>query len=232
MMLLSLSATALLLGSAIYYSPHLWRYMRVHSWRKQITKTGSLILTYDDGPSETLTPRLLDVLRSYNARASFFAIGRNAAKHPTIADRIVGEGHDLACHSDQHLNAWKVTPWRSVADINAGYEALSSWMSPDGMFRPPYGKMTLPTYFAVRSRGAEPWWWTIDSGDTREQLGSPTEVAAAVEKANGGIVLLHDLARTKERDDYVTDTTVLLLETARRVSLRVKRLSEFAREIS
>jgi peptidoglycan-N-acetylglucosamine deacetylase len=231
-MLISLSVFALLVAVAGYYSPVLWRHMCVRFWRQQTTQSGILILTYDDGPSETVTPRLLDVLCAYDVKASFFALGCNAKRYPAITERIVREGHDLGCHSDWHLNAWKVAPWRALTDITAGYEALSPWVRPDGLFRPPFGKMTLPTYWAVRARGAQTWWWTIDSGDTKDVLGAPVNVADAVAKANGGIVLLHDLARSKEREEFVLDTTVLLLEMARRTSLKVKRISDYARELS
>ena len=120
------------------------------------------ILTYDDGPSSLTTPAVLHLLCRYNAKATFFMLGRSAQQNPGIADRIVEGGHDVGCHSDRHLNAWKVNPWAAVADINAGYDKLVSWVAPDGMYRPPFGKMTLPTSYAVRRRGAYVGWWTID----------------------------------------------------------------------
>jgi peptidoglycan/xylan/chitin deacetylase (PgdA/CDA1 family) len=153
-------------------------------------------------------------------------LGRSAQQYPEIADRIAREGHDVGCHSDQHLNAWKVAPWRAIADIDAGYDRLVSWVQRDGMFRPPYGKMTALTYWAVRNRGARVWWWTIDSGDTGKTIPSPGKVADALVSQGGGIVLLHDIDRSPERNEFVLQTTASLLDVASKNSIKIKRLSE------
>lgn len=226
-MIITLTATSLgILGSAAYYSPVLWRRRRMNSVRRELTRDRILALSFDDGPSETLTPRLLDLLLKYDARATFFMLGRNAKQFPNIVDRVIREGHDVGCHSDQHLNAWKTLPWRAVNDIDAGYEKLSRWIPASGMFRPPYGKMTLATYVASRRRGASVWWWTIDSGDTHAQLPDTGYVLREVQRQSGGIVLLHDLERSRERDEFVFATTAALLELARREGLKIKPLSK------
>jgi peptidoglycan/xylan/chitin deacetylase (PgdA/CDA1 family) len=198
--------------------------------RKEAARSGTLVLTYDDGPSNTVTPRLLDILRRHDAHASFFMLGCNAQLNPEVADRIIEAGHEVGCHSDQHLNAWKVVPWRAVADINAGYDSLSRWLAPDAMFRPPYGKITLSTYRSIWSRRAPLGWWTIDSGDTRMACPNPNTIVKTVEEANGGVVLMHDLARSPEREDFVCELTSLLLDLAKKRSLNVKCLSAFAHD--
>jgi len=197
--------------------------------RGEMLKSRVLALTYDDGPSSGLTPQLIDLLNSRGARATFFMLGRHAQQHPHIVDRAIKEGHDVGCHSDQHLNAWKVLPWDAVADINAGYKQLSPWIQPNGMFRPPYGKMTLPTYWTLRRRGSPVWWWTIDSGDTHNVLPATSQVAETVRQAKGGIVLMHDSAigaRAQQRNDYVLELTNSLLDLAERESYKVVPLRE------
>jgi peptidoglycan/xylan/chitin deacetylase (PgdA/CDA1 family) len=215
-----------LAGSAVYFSPWIWRHYRMNQVRREVTKNRILALTYDDGPSIVLTPQLLDLLQSRGARATFFMLGRHAQQHPHLVDRTLAEGHDVGCHSDQHLNAWKVLPSQSIADIDAGYERLSRWIQPDAMFRPPHGKMTLPTYWSLRRRGAPVWWWTIDSGDTRGVLPRPSQVAERLRKEGGGIVLMHDLDRTQQRNDFVLELTATLLDLAQNESFRVKPLRE------
>jgi peptidoglycan/xylan/chitin deacetylase (PgdA/CDA1 family) len=156
-------------------------------------------------------------------------LGQNAKKHPEIVDRVVRAGHEVGCHSDQHLNAWKVLPWKAVGDITAGYESLSPWVHAQGMFRPPYGKMTLPTFCAVRRRGASVKWWTIDSGDTQAFLPRGEEVVETLLKHGGGVVLMHDRhdgERSDERDCFVVDVTNVLLDVAKRESFEVVRLGE------
>lgn len=213
-------------GSAVYFSPWFWRLYRMNRVREEVAKNRILALTYDDGPSTALTPQVLDLLRGSDARATFFMLGRSAQQHPEIADRVMEEGHDIGCHSDQHLHAWKELPGRAIADIDAGYQNLSPYIQPDGLFRPPYGKMTLPTYWSIRRRGAPVWWWTVDSGDTRDVLPDPRQVAERVRREGGGIVLMHDLDRTQSRNEFVLEVTAALLEVAHQASIKVTPLRE------
>ena len=194
--------------------------------QRQLSKDRVLCLTYDDGPSDSVTPQLLDLLKRNNANATFFMLGKNAQRFTKVASRVANEHHDVGCHSSQHLNAWKVVPWRAVADIDAGYNQLSPWIAANGLFRPPHGKMTLPTFVAIWRRRAQTIWWHIDSKDTHQKLPSTNEVVASLLRKGGGIVLLHDSARSKERNDFVLRTTAALLEVAKRESFKIKRLSE------
>jgi peptidoglycan/xylan/chitin deacetylase (PgdA/CDA1 family) len=215
-----------LIGCAMYYSPHASRLFSVSGLRKRLSNDRTLVLTYDDGPSTTVTPAVLELLKLSRTKATFFMLGRSAERNAGVADRVLQEGHEVGCHSDRHVNAWKVDPWTAVADINAGYEKLVRWVPPNGIYRPPFGKMTLPTHWAVRRRGAPLGWWTIDSGDTHSTLPSPSRVLDRVLRENGGIVLMHDLDRTSERNEFVLETTALLLDLAQRESLKIKTLSE------
>jgi peptidoglycan/xylan/chitin deacetylase (PgdA/CDA1 family) len=222
----ALTATVALAVPAIYFSPWLWRQYRMSRIQRHVVANRMLALTYDDGPSVALTQPLLDLLNRRAARATFFMLGLHAVQYSDIADRVLEEGHDIGCHSNQHLNAWKTLPWKSVADIDDGYRNLSRWIQPAGMFRPPFGKMTLPTYWSMRRRKAPVWWWTIDSGDTQEILPNPSEVAEQLRRAGGGIVLMHDLDRTRERNQYVLDLTASLLDVARQEAFNVVPLRE------
>ncbi len=218
-----------LAGPLVYISPWMWRQHYMSLIRKQVIGNRILALTYDDGPDSVVTPQLLDLLRRRCARATFFVLGRHARQCPEIVDRIIQEGHDIGCHSYQHLNAWKVLPWNAVADIESGYAHLSNWVPTDGMFRPPYGKLTLPTYWAIRRRRATFWWWTIDSGDTFEVPPTSHQVAEGLRQDGGGIVLMHDgsvEARSQKRSDFTLEVTEALLDVAERESLTVTGLSQ------
>jgi len=231
-MLMFASLALATIGAAIpatYFSPWIAKSFRIRDLRKRLARERVVSLTYDDGPSASVTPRVLDLLHSYNVKATFFLLGRNVRQHHRVVDRLVAAGHDVGCHSDQHLNAWLVTPWQAVTDIDSGYERLSPWVRPDGMFRPPYGKMTLATYVSVRRRSAPVWWWTIDAGDTFDELPRPREVVERLAAAGGGIVLMHDSDRSKERNEFVLETSALVLDWAKRESLSVKLLRELCR---
>lgn len=191
---------------------------------------GRLALTYDDGPGADLTPRLLELLESRGCRATFFVVGARAAEEPALVDRIAAGGHEVACHTHEHLNAWRALPWRSVRDVRAGYESLSRWVPGDGPFRPPHGKMTLATWVALRRRRAPIGWWTIDGGDVDEMLPSPDEAAARARAYGGGVVLLHDADREPERDEFVLESTRLLLDSAADEGWEVRTFGELAGE--
>jgi peptidoglycan/xylan/chitin deacetylase (PgdA/CDA1 family) len=156
-------------------------------------------------------------------------LGRNAQLRPDIVDRVADEGHEVGCHSYAHINAWKALPWTAVADIDAGYEGLSAWIQSNALFRPPHGKMTLPTLWATCRRGAPVWWWTIDSRDTWKKLPRPSEIADKVCKDDGGIVLMHDLDHDQERSSFVLEVTDALLDVARQKSFEVLTLKELSR---
>ena len=86
--------------------------------------------------------------------------------------------------------------------------------------------MTFPTYWTIRRRGARVEWWTIESGDTHNPLPEPTQVVDRLVRDGGGIILMHDLDRSKDRNNFVLETTALLLNVAKREAFNIKRLSE------
>lgn len=214
--------------------PQLMRRGAVARMRRACRERRTLCLTYDDGPGADLTPRVLDALARHGAHATFFLLGRNARRRPDLLDRVRDAGHELACHTMEHLNGWKVSGARGAADVEAGYDALSPWIPGDARFRPPYGKLSAGQWRALKRRGAPVDWWTIDSGDTTHaELPDPASVWAAVERDSGGVVLLHDMDRDRDhrkRAEFVLAVTDLLLTRAPSAGLRTATLSELFSE--
>ncbi len=103
----------------------------------------------------------------------------------------------------------------------AGLDTLAPWSRRPGLFRPPYGKLDLVTWLAVRRRETRLAWWTIDSGDTRALLPDPHSIAERLIASRGGVVLMHDLHSVSDRIAYVCDLTQALLKSAERERLRV-----------
>jgi peptidoglycan/xylan/chitin deacetylase (PgdA/CDA1 family) len=207
-------------------------------WRNQsdlcrVTRRRALTLTFDDGPGVRLTPRVAEVLARAGVRATFFLLGRRAERDPASVEGIRDSGHELACHTHDHLSAWRVAPWRARADIDKGYQTLARWVPQDGLFRPPYGKTTPFTRYQIRRRGARIVLWTHDSHDTTHgDLPPPSQTIDAVVRDRGGVVLLHDFDRERDpaynaaRADYVLEVTEGLLKAARREGLRVLTAGE------
>ncbi len=202
--------------------------------RRAAVRSGALVLSYDDGPGMFLTPRVLEVLAECGARATFFLLGMRAERAPETADSVVRAGHEVGCHGQEHVNAWRAWPWRAARDIEVGYQTLARWVAPDAIFRPPCGKMTPLTRWQVWRRGARVGWWTIDSGDTHERLPDPRTVVDAARRDGGGVVLMHDFDRSeetqRERSEYVLTVTRMLLEMSRREGYRVATLGEVMAE--
>ena len=228
--MLTETITSLLCLPAWWFAaPMMERRRQERLLRARCAETRSLVLTYDDGPGPSLTPKLLRLLGSYGARATFFLAGFRAEENPAIADAIVAAGHEVGCHGQDHVHAWRCWPWRNLADVNLGYESLARWVRPDGFYRPPFGKMTPLTWTALRRRGAAIGWWTIAAGDVREELPPVTTGVVEATREGGGVVLLHDFDRGPEREAFVLRSTELLLDAAARYDWTVCTLGELLR---
>lgn len=196
---------------------------------KKCADARALVLTYDDGPGGLTTSHILDCLVSKRAHATFFLLGFRSEGLESVVNRMKAEGNEIACHTYQHLHAWKAPRREIIADIARGYESLARWVSPDGLFRPPYGKMTWKTWSYLRDiRRAPIGWWTIDSGDTAQDIPDPSSVVNRVRRARGGVVLMHDFDRetndANDRRQFVLETTDRLLRLAKSESLNVMTL--------
>lgn len=96
-----------------------------------------LYLTFDDGPNPIATPHVLDQLKKYNAKATFFCIGKNVVEHTDIYRRIIDEGHRVGNHTFNHYNGWKVRDEQYLQNILQAGKYIDS-----NLFRPPYGRIT------------------------------------------------------------------------------------------
>ncbi len=226
-----------LCAGLLTYGMPLWIRRRETRVLRQLCRARrTLVLSFDDGPGRELTPAVLEVLQQHNAVATFFLLGRRTAEAPELVDQILAGGHELGCHGQDHLHAWRTAPWRVWADVDAGYQTLSRWTGPTATFRPPYGKTTFPVMWRLQRRGARLAWWTIDSGDTHAVLPTPESVVEAVRRDGGGVVLLHDFDRDprtrSERHGHALRTTELLLRLAQSEGYRVRFLGDLLSELS
>ena len=198
-----------------YAIPYAFRLFSEFGLRRLCRTQHVLVLTYDDGPGEKTTPKLLDLLDHHQAKATFYLVGSNVEGKGSILPRMQHAGHDLASHSQNHLNGWKVTPWRSLRDVVQGFSTLKRTNIDFKLFRPPYGKINLLTWLAAARHQIQLGWWTIVSGDTRADLPNVASIVAIAERDGGGVVLMHDFDRSEERFSYVLDLTSQLLDLAK-----------------
>lgn len=160
-----------------------------------------LYLSFDDGPHPTITPRVLVLLKQYNAKATFFCVGNNVEKYPAVFNSIQAEGHSLGNHSFHHLNGWKSDNQIYIDDVKKADRLIHS-----NLFRPPYGRLKFSQASALLQMGYELIMWTVLSADydrniTREQC------AMRVIKniTPGTIVLFHDSEKAEERMLYALE---------------------------
>jgi peptidoglycan/xylan/chitin deacetylase (PgdA/CDA1 family) len=111
------------------------------------TKDKIIYLTFDDGPTPEITDWVLNQLSHYNAKATFFCIGKNSVNHPDILKNIIQNGHTIGNHTNHHLNNWKVSSKTYVKDVEQTHEILKQQTGAytNQLFRPPYGKIKLKT---------------------------------------------------------------------------------------
>ena len=149
-----------------------------------------IYLTFDDGPHPAATPFVLDTLKEYGAKATFFCIGKNVLDEPALYERIITEGHAVGNHTFNHLNGWKTTDAVYMEDIAKAKKYIDS-----SLFRPPYGKITS---FQLRLLAKDkfkmrPIMWTVLSGDFDVKLSKETCLLNVLTTAsNGSIIVFHD----------------------------------------
>lgn len=97
----------------------------------------AVFLTFDDGPHKQITPWVLDTLRKYDAKATFFCIGKNAEQNPAIIERILAEGHAIGNHTYSHTKSLNEKCGLYVEDVDLARTFIKS-----NLFRPPYGRLT------------------------------------------------------------------------------------------
>lgn len=161
--------------------------------------SGTWALTFDDGPSVTYTPRLLDDLAAAGARATFFLVGQAARQHPHLVSRIVEAGHEVANHSMTHADLGLASPEQIHAEIADTHALLADLTGRAPLlFRPPYGKITGTVLAEASKLDYQLVMWSFA---LREQDRSSADNVAMVREraAPGTIVLAHDAGDQRRR---------------------------------
>ncbi|MDA7803892.1 polysaccharide deacetylase family protein [Crocinitomix sp.] len=148
----------------------------------------SIYLTFDDGPNHATTEWILQLLQEYNAKATFFCIGKNVVKHPQLYADLQKGGHAIGNHTNEHLNGVNTNTKLYLQDIvKAGKEIDSK------LFRPPYGKLKPKQYLALRKKGFKTVFWSHISYDFDSTLETDKRVEKALRLVkDGSIVVFHD----------------------------------------
>ena len=172
-------------------------------WRKKQSEK-VLYLTFDDGPIPVVTPFVLETLKKFQAKATFFCIGDNVQKHPEIYRQLITEGHSVGNHTYNHLKGWATDDKRYLENVNKCGELVHS-----NLFRPPYGRGKKTQYKRL-SKGLPPVnhpytivMWDVLSGDFDQNISGEKCLSNVLSNStNGSIVVFHDSLKAFDRLQY------------------------------
>lgn len=155
-------------------------------WNKSRDE-GKVYLTFDDGPTPEITHEILDILKESSAKATFFCIGGNVIKNPSVFQAIKDQGHSVANHTWNHMNGWKFSDYSYFRSILECSEVVDS-----RLFRPPYGRITQSQTKGLKKR-YDIIMWDVLSADWRSDV-SPEQCLSNVmnHTREGSIIVFHD----------------------------------------
>lgn len=166
--------------SRIIYSDAIWDFF--------LKKNNTIYLTFDDGPCDQSTQWILDLLSKYNAKATFFCLGKNVQKHPVLFEEIRKQGHTIANHGMHHLDGFKSSTQDYLNDVSEASKFIHS-----SLYRPAYGRVKKSQYTALKKQGFQIVFWSLLTYDFDTTLSSEKRLAVIRKKTkSGSILVFHD----------------------------------------
>ncbi len=169
------------------------------------TKNKDIYLTFDDGPTPEITNWVLDILKQFNAKATFFCIGKNIEKHPDIFQNVLSKGHAIGNHTYNHVKGWKTKTKNYLTEVDLCEEAFNNQnFKSIKLFRPPYGQITPKQIKKLQELEYKIVMWNVLSVDWDYKISKETCLNNVVNYAKpGSIVVLHDSMKASKRMQYV-----------------------------
>jgi peptidoglycan/xylan/chitin deacetylase (PgdA/CDA1 family) len=176
-------------------------------------------LTFDDGPHAQGTPAVLEILAREQVRATFFLVGEQIRRNPSLPREILDAGHEIGLHCDRHRNLLRLSPAQVRADLDRAEDAIatSTGRAPL-LYRPPYGVLNAAALRQANARGWRTLLWSHWGRDW-EARATPASITAKVtaDAGEGAVLLLHDADDYSAADSWQRTAAALpqVLETMR-----------------
>ena len=166
-------------------------------WEKKSSEK-KIFLTFDDGPTEQITPWILEQLRNFDIKATFFCLGKNIEKQPDLFKQLITEGHQIGNHTFNHENGWETnnyTYYKSILQTEKFTKNL--------LFRPPFGGLTMHKQKALVRYGFQVIMWDVMPGDFDKKLSKEECLKAAIDHTSkGSIIVFHDNIKAEKNMKY------------------------------
>lgn len=161
----------------------------------------AVYLTFDDGPIPEVTPKVLAILKKYQVKATFFMVGENIDKHPEVFEQVRQAGHTIGNHTYNHLKGWRTSFRDYMENVQQCADSLNpDFLTPNPLFRPPYGKATLRQRIALHKKGYRLIYWDILTRDYDKSV-TPEQMLRLIQRETrlGSIINFHDSLKSNER---------------------------------
>ena len=160
------------------------------------TNKKELFLTFDDGPTPSVTDWVLDELKRFNAKATFFCIGNNVRQHPQLFHRILEENHSIGNHTHNHIKGWKTKTNDYLENVFDAEKTIKDQLDSSiqvNLFRPPYGQIKPTQGKKLMELGYKIVMWDVLSFDWEKTFSNQECFDTVVSKSrNGSIIVFHD----------------------------------------
>lgn len=164
------------------------------------SSTKEIYLTFDDGPTPEITNWVLNLLKQYNAKATFFCIGNNIEKHPEIFQDIINDGHAIGNHTHNHIKGWKTSTEDYLHNVKLTHNlVLNNNQIKLNLFRPPYGQITPKQGSELIKIGYKIIMWSVLSIDWDTFVSRKICLNNVITKADSGsIIVFHDSVKASK----------------------------------
>jgi peptidoglycan/xylan/chitin deacetylase (PgdA/CDA1 family) len=181
------------------------RFFSKYTWRF-LSKKKEIFLTFDDGPTPEITEFILSELKKYDAKATFFCIGKNIKNHPELFSQLISDGHSIGNHTQNHLKGWKTNTKDyvdNVLECNKTITQFNNTTIKQQLFRPPYGKIKKSQAKELLKRGYKIIMWDVLSADFDTTISNEKCLQNILDNTTkGSIIVLHDSVKAAERMKY------------------------------